>query len=100
MAEKNGWWINVCTSHTECQSINFHLNDQPWFRWRQGAPTENDVPSNYRNVANIKISGEAEPHDRNAVLCVKYQGRNCKHMSFDAREEHRVSQTDSDQCSC
>lgn len=107
MAEKNGWFVRVCTNLTEASGIDLEVglggqasSHRAWRRWNSNDDREFDFPEDLRNVQEVWIRGVAVPEDRNVHMCVCFRDHVTQKMEFDRAEEHETSQTDSDSCGC
>jgi hypothetical protein len=101
MAIKDGWWIQINTSKTECSQITFAIgtdgdNRRFWTTWNSGDPEEFDVPIEYRQVSDLYIQGTVHPEGKNGWFCMKFKGRGVKHFDFDGDEDHKQNQSDDD----
>ena len=105
-AQKNGWFIKVCTTRLKqvlSTSLLASAETTPVIE-HGGVGTATRKPNSmfqrtcetFRNL-DQRGRGSRGP---NVHMCVCFRNHVTKKMEFDRDEEHETSQTDSDSCGC
>ncbi len=103
-----GWHVYVCRRKTTADSIRVYIGlggnastHEVWGYWKKQSTVDNLlVPSRYRYTREVWIRGEAMPDGREVHMCVGYDERTTRKMTFNHGEEHEVSWDDNENCDC
>ncbi len=106
MAIAGSWWIRVCLAQTKAQRIEFWIGTEDTdghryhYQWTSASPNEFAVNPPYDKVGELWVKAQVDPRGHEANICVGYDNHVCKHYEFDYREDHEISQDDTDDCPC
>lgn len=102
-ADKSGWWLKVCTRHTEAEAISIWAGnsaaDNEETLWQTGDPPEIEVPAKYRQEQMLWVKGRVL-NRRFASFCLQRQQTEAKHFLFDREQVETVPAASTDSCNC
>ncbi len=104
--EQGGWGVRVCDG-TRVDAISFRVGyyrgstriSRPWFTWYVGDRRDFPFPPDLLFQQHVYLYADGQPH-RQVNLCIVYNGRATKSMTFDEDEEQDPEQGDTDACVC
>jgi len=98
------WTVEVCSS--KAQSVTLQAgpksdDNDVFATWRPADGKKPfNLPTRVQSLDNIYFKATTPGRDQ-TDLCVQYDGRTVRHMSFDGgNEDHDLHANDSDKCPC
>jgi len=102
--ESARWASTVCSSQADLITLNAgpSKDDTTAFaQWKRGDGTRSfALPARVQNLQKVYVEANNSPQGRDTEMCVKYDNRPKKRVSFSKSENHTVDANSGDDTGC